>query len=148
VSAPRPAPRRAAVKRQRATGSHLRARADGPERRRHLRAVRTIPGRRRRVPFLFVSFLLVGSLVCAVVTVQVLVSQGSFRLADQSKATAELEERNWELRGRIAELSAPGRIVAEARDIGLRRRGPVEVLVVEGTEAVHGTASGGTGGSP
>jgi hypothetical protein len=144
VSTPRPA----AVRRQRPTGSSPRARSDGSERPRHLRAVRATPDRRRRVPFLFVSFLLVGSLVTAIVTVQVLVSQGSFRVADQSKATAELEERNWELRGRIAELSAPGRIVAEARDIGLRPRGPVEVLVVEGTGPGRATASDGTGGSP
>jgi cell division protein FtsL len=95
---------------------------------RRLRAVR--PPRSRRLPFLIASFVLVGSLVLGVVSVQALASQGSFRMQDLSRRNAELEDANGRLQLQIAELSAPKRIQREARRMGLRLPDPDEVHTI------------------
>jgi cell division protein FtsL len=97
-------------------------------RRPRLRAVR--PPRRRRLPFLIVCFVLVGSLGLGVVTVQALASQGSFQMQDLSRRNAELSQLNGQLQLEIAELSAPSRIQREAKRLGLRVPDPDEVHTI------------------
>jgi cell division protein FtsL len=101
-------------------------------RRPRLRMVK--PARSRRLPFLISCFVLVGSLVLGVVSVQALASQGSFRMQDLSRQNAELVDANGRLQLKIAELSAPQRIQREARRLGLRLPDPdqVHAIVVGG----------------
>jgi cell division protein FtsL len=86
------------------------------------------------LPFLIACFVLVGSLVLGVVSVQALASQGSFRMQDLSRQNAELVDANGRLQLQIAELSAPQRIQRQARRMGLRLPDPDEVhtIVVRG----------------
>jgi cell division protein FtsL len=88
------------------------------------------PPRSRRMPFLIACFVLVGSLVLGVVSVQALASQGSFRMQDLSRRNAELVDSNGRLQLQIAELSAPKRIQREARRLGLRLPDPDEVHTI------------------
>jgi cell division protein FtsL len=93
-----------------------------------LQVVRTPrPG---RLPFLIASFLLVGLLVLAVVSVQALSSQGSFRMQELARRNAELVQANGRLQLQIAELSAPGRVQREARRLGYRMPDPDEVQTI------------------
>jgi cell division protein FtsL len=88
------------------------------------------PPRPRRLPFLIACFLLVGSLVLGVVSVQALASQGSFRMQDISRRNAVLVDANGRLQLQIAELSAPRRIQREARRLGYRVPDPSEVHTI------------------
>jgi cell division protein FtsL len=99
--------------------------------RRRARRLRVVePPRSRRMPFLIACFVLVGSLVLGVVSVQALASQGSFRMQDLSRRNAELVDANGRLQLQIAELSAPKRIQREARRLGLRLPDPDEVHTI------------------
>jgi cell division protein FtsL len=100
------------------------------KRRRSARLRVVAPPRRRRLPFLIACFVLVGSLVLGVVSVQALASQGSFRMQDLSRRNAELVHANGRLALQIAELSAPRRIQREARRLGLRLPDPDEVHTI------------------
>lgn len=113
-----------------------------------LRVVSPRAARARRLPFLFLSIVLVGVLVLGVASVQALVSQTSFRLHDLSQRNARLQQEYGELRLRVAELSAPGRIAAEARGLGLElpASGDVRTLYIHGSSG-SGRSSGG-GDSP
>lgn len=97
--------------------------------------------------FFVLAFVLTASLVTAVVVLQVLVSQGSFGVQELARLTMRLERDNGELRRQVAELSAPSRIVEEARGSGLRPPQEVEIVFVEGRgRAGDGAdASGGEG---
>jgi cell division protein FtsL len=97
-------------------------------RRARLRVVR--PRGPRRVPFLIACFVLVGSLVLGVVTVQALASQGSFRMQALSQRNAQLVELNGRMQLEIAELSAPSRIQREAKRLGFRVPAPDEVHTI------------------
>ena len=84
----------------------------------------------RRLPFLIACFVLIGSLVLGVVSVQALASQGSFRMQDLSHRNAELVEINGRMQLEIAELSAPSRIQREAKSLGFRVPDPDEVHTI------------------
>ena len=60
------------------------------------------------------SGLIVGALVVGIVSLQALVSQTSFRMQDLQDRTATLQQANGELILRLARLSSPERIAAEA----------------------------------
>jgi cell division protein FtsL len=97
-------------------------------RRPRLRAVE--PRRPRRLPFLIACFVLIGSLVLGVVSVQALASQGSFRMQQLERDNAKIAEANGRLQLQIAELSSPKRIEREARRLGFRLPDPDEVHTV------------------
>lgn len=82
------------------------------------------PSRPRHLPFLVACFVLVGSLVVAVVSVQALVAQSSFRMQELTRRNAELAEASGRLQLEIAKLSAPHRIAKEARRLGYRLPDP------------------------
>jgi cell division protein FtsL len=115
-------------------------------RRPELRLVR--PPRPRRLPFVIASFLIVGTLVLGVASVQAVVSQGSFRMQELTKRNVELEEDYGRLKLQVAELSAPGRIAAEARRLGFHVPGSVSALPVKGAAPVNGGGGAGTLGRP
>ena len=97
-----------------------------------LRVVR--PPRRRRLPFLIACFLIIGSLVVGVVSVQALVAQSSFRMQELTRRNSELVQASGQLQLQIAELSAPRRIAKEARRLGYRLPDPgqLETVAVKG----------------
>ncbi|MGH2724199.1 MAG: hypothetical protein ACRDI0_08010 [Actinomycetota bacterium] len=107
------------------------------------------PARRRRwVPFLVVSAVMVGSMVMGLVSMQALVAQRSFDVQDLEQRAGELATDYTYLRRELAELSNPGRIEAAARKAGLVLQEQVEVLEVP-PSAVPGpdravAAAGGT----
>jgi cell division protein FtsL len=82
------------------------------------------PPRSRRLPFLFACFALVGSLVVAVVSVQALVAQNSFRLQELTRTNAELAQASGQMQLEVAQLSAPNRIAREARRLGYQLPDP------------------------
>jgi cell division protein FtsL len=84
--------------------------------------------RRRRVPFLLFSLVLVAATLVGLVSAQALVAQDSFRVADLSAEAERLEASYGRLRLEVAELSAPDRIVAAARKAGLVLPEEVEIL--------------------
>jgi cell division protein FtsL len=90
--------------------------------------------RSRRLPFLIACFALVGSLVVAVVSVQALVAQNSFRLQELTRRNAELSQASGRMQLEIAQLSAPNRIAKEARRLGYRLPDPgqMHTLAVRG----------------
>jgi cell division protein FtsL len=78
------------------------------------------------------AFLLVGSLLLAVVIVQTSASQTSFRIQQLSRQTQQLEDSYGQLRLHVAQLSAPGRIVQEAGKLGYTLPTDVRTLPVRG----------------
>jgi cell division protein FtsL len=84
--------------------------------------------RRRRVPFLLFSLVMVAATVVGLVSAQAMVAQDSFRIADLSAKAERLEGSYGRLRLEVAELSAPDRIVAAARKAGLVLPEEVEIL--------------------
>lgn len=104
-------------------------------RRPRLRVVRSPrPPRSRRMPFLIACFVLIGSLVVAVVSVQALVAQNSFRLQELTRRNAELAQASGRMQLEVAQLSAPNRIAREARRLGYRLPDPgqLHTLAVRG----------------
>jgi cell division protein FtsL len=84
-----------------------------------------------RIPFLIASFLLVGLLVFGVVTLQAILSQTSFRMGRLEQRDVGLRQAYGELKLEVARLSAPGRIVREAKHLGLRLPDQVRTLSVD-----------------
>ncbi|CAN5170204.1 hypothetical protein BH20ACT24_BH20ACT24_01490 [soil metagenome] len=133
--------------------SSLSASAARPERKETARRGRlmVVPAPRERVGggiwFFVLAFVLTASLVTAVVVLQALVSQGSFGVQELARLTTRLERDNGELRREVAELSAPSRIVEEARMLGLQPPQEVEIVFIEGKGPARngGAALGGEG---
>jgi cell division protein FtsL len=84
-----------------------------------------------RIPFLIASFLLVGLLVFGVVTLQAILSQTSFRMGRLEHRDVGLRQDYGELKLEVARLSAPGRIVREAKRLGLQLPEQVRTLSVD-----------------
>ncbi len=110
--------------------SHRSGRTSKPRRPR-LRVVRAPRApRSRRLPFLIACFVLVGSLVVAVVSMQALVAQNSFRLQELTRRNAELAQASGMLQLEVAQLSAPHRIAKEARRLGYRLPDPGQLHTI------------------
>ena len=111
-----------------------------------LRLVPQSPRRRRLLPFLIASSVLMGPIVFGVVTVQALVSQTSFRMQQISRQNAQLQQSYGELKLQIAQLSSPDRIVQQAKRLGLRLPDPSDVHAIDvpgsGTDRGAGQPSG------
>ncbi len=90
--------------------------------------------RRRKVPFLLFSFLVVAATVVGLVSAQALVAQESFRITDLTAEAERLEADYGRLRLEVAELSSPDRIVTAARRAGLVLPEEVEILHLPATE--------------
>jgi cell division protein FtsL len=77
----------------------------------------------------------VGILVVGVAGLQAVVSQGSFRMQDLTRRNVELQQKYGRLKLRVAELSSPGRIAAQARRLGFHLPDPddVRTLRVKGS---------------
>ena len=120
-------------------------------RRSRLRVVRSPRPRSRlrlgRISFLVVSFFVVGFLVFGVVTVQAILSQTSFRMGKLEKRGIELRQSYGQLKLEVARLSAPGRIVHEARRLGLRLPDQVRMLSVDAPVARGDTPPAASGPS-
>ncbi len=101
-------------------------RKGGRGRRPKLRVI--VPPRRRRLPFLLISLVVVGTLIAGVASVQALVSQSSFHMSELSRRTEQLRERSLELRLKVAELSSPRHLQDAARRLGLRVPAEVNLL--------------------
>ncbi len=102
------------------------ARAPAPR----LRVAPAPRGRRRRIPFVILSALLVSVLVVGVVSVQAFVAQTSFKIQDLTDRTQALRQSYGDLRLDVARLSAPGRIAREAHGLGMRLPGDVQSVQV------------------
>jgi hypothetical protein len=90
------------------------------------------PPRPRRVPFLLVAFVVVGTLVTGIVSLQALVAQTSFRMQALTRRSSELEESYGRLKLELARLSSPDRIVREAHRLGYGLPEEVRTLPVAG----------------
>jgi cell division protein FtsL len=109
--------------------------------------VKPKPPRRRRIPFLVASFVVVGSLVTAVVTTQALVSQTSFRMEELNREASELRNEHGRLMLSVAELSSPERVYHEALRLGLRHPSAPPVVVFVPDESGAGGNVAAEGGS-
>ena len=118
------------------TGSRRR------RRRSRLRLRLVGPAGRRRMPFLLAAFLAIGSLVVAVVTLQALVAQGSFRMQELARKNGELSQSAGRLQLQIAQLSAPDRIAGQARRLGYRLPDPAELHTITVRSATRDGAAG------
>lgn len=98
-----------------------------PRPRRDRRAGRASGRRLGRIPFLIMSFVITGSLVFGVVTLQAILSQTSFRMGKLERQGADLRQSYGQLKLEVAMLSAPGRIAHEAKRLGLRLPDPSQV---------------------
>jgi cell division protein FtsL len=78
-----------------------------------------------------VSFVLVGFLVFGVVTLQAILSQTSFRMGELERQGIQLRQSYGQLKLEVARLSAPGRMAAEAKRLGLRLPRQVQTLPVD-----------------
>jgi cell division protein FtsL len=97
-----------------------------------------------RVAFATLAFVVVGSLVFGVVTVQAILAQTSFRMRRLESRSVQLRQDYGHLKLEVARLSAPGRIVREAKHLGLRLPDRVRTLSVSGPPAAGVTPSGAT----
>lgn len=70
-------------------------------------------------------------MVLLLVSAQALVTQGAFRRAELEKKAEELEEEHGRLRLRVAQLSAPERVIRAARKAGLVLPERIEILAVD-----------------
>jgi cell division protein FtsL len=115
-------------------------------------ALRAVAPRRPRppgrVPFFLVSFLVVGGLITAVVSAQAVVYQTSFRMDDLTRRATELQAEHGALKRQLAVLSAPERIAAEARAMGLRPRVDYTVIEVPASAGEHAANVDPSGGGP
>jgi cell division protein FtsL len=101
--------------------------------------------RRRRVPFLLFSLLVVAATVIGLVSAQALVAEESFRVTDLTAEAERLEADYGRLRLEVAELSSPERILATARRAGLVLPEEVEILPLPAVENETERSVGGTG---
>ena len=107
----------------------------GSTRRSRLQVVAPRPrGRKRRLPFLVISFVLVGALVFGVVSLQAVISQSAFRMQRLEQRSTQLRQSYGDLKLQVAELSSPERIVHEARRLGMQLPDPskLQTLAVAG----------------
>jgi hypothetical protein len=79
--------------------------------------------------------VVVAGLVMALVSGQVLVAQGSFRLSELNERAQRLEVEVDLLRLRSARMASPDRVAAAARRAGLRLPRRLEVLPLPGAGA-------------
>jgi hypothetical protein len=93
-----------------------------------LRSVPRTRRRRRSLPFLILSALLVAGLVLMLTSVQALLAQGAFRVSALGVKAEQLELESDLLRLRLARLSTPERVAAAARRNGLVAPARVEIL--------------------
>ena len=107
----------------------------GSTRRPRLRVVVPRPrGRKRRLPFLVISSVLVGALVFGVVSLQAVISQSAFRMQRLEQRSTQLRQSYGDLKLQVAELSSPDRIVHEALRLGMQLPDPstLQILSVAG----------------
>jgi cell division protein FtsL len=93
-----------------------------------LRPVRRPAARRRTLPFLLLSAVLVVGLILTLTSVQALLAQGAFRLSTLGAQAEKLETEGDMLRLKLARLSSPERVAAAARRSGLVEPGQIEIL--------------------
>lgn len=91
---------------------------------------RPVPG----VPFAATAFLLVAALVFALVLLNIVVAQGSFRLGDLEARVAAEQAKYLDLRYEVARGEAPVAVAEAARRLGLVP--PGEQRYVLGSPAV------------
>lgn len=101
------------LRRQRPTEDRARRRG------RRLRVVPRGRARTRRWPLRAFAVLAVGGLLVAIVAMQALVNQTSFKMRDLQRQTRAARQASTQLRLQVADLSVPERIVRQAATLGL-----------------------------
>ena len=124
---------------------HGRGRAAGPAR---LHVVRPHRPRAPRVRFALLAGCLVGVLVLAVVSLQAMVSQDSFRIERLTARTLLLRQRAQELRLEVATLSAPHRIAREAARLGLVLPSEVHAIQIPRPASTSSRSPARSSGTP
>ena len=99
--------------------------------------------RRRWLPFLIASFLIVGVLVVGVTSLQAVVSQGSFQMQELTRHNRQLQQDYGRLKLKVAQLSSPGRIARQARRLGFHLPDPGEVRALPVKGGVPPNETGG-----
>jgi cell division protein FtsL len=121
----------------------------GSTRRSRLRVVAPRPrGRKRRLPFLVISFVLVGALVFGVVSLQAVISQSAFRMQRLEQRSTQLRQSYGDLKLQVAELSSPERIVHEAQRLGMQLPDPSKLQTLAVAGIPRDTTVTRAGGSP
>jgi cell division protein FtsL len=119
----------------------------GSTRRSRLRVVAP-RGRKRRLPFLVISFVLVGALVFGVVSLQAVISQSAFRMQRLEQRSTQLRQSYGDLKLQVAELSSPERIVHEAQRRGMQLPDPSKLQTLAVAGIPRDTTVTRAGGSP
>jgi cell division protein FtsL len=119
----------------------------GSTRRSRLRVVAP-RGRKRRLPFLVISFVLVGALVFGVVSLQAVISQSAFRMQRLEQRSTQLRQSYGDLKLQVAELSSPERIVHEAQRLGMQLPDPSKLQTLAVAGIPRDTTVTRAGGSP
>ena len=101
--------------------------------------------RKHHLGFLVFSAFVVSSMILAIVTLNVLLAQTSFRMDAAQERIDRLTQEQVDLVRHQAALSAPGRIAAWARRHDMRLPDDIRFLHVPSTQAVP---AGGAGISP
>jgi len=104
----------------------------------------TPPRRARRRPLAFLVFasVLVGAMVLGLTSLNAVLAQGSFRIADLTKRVDKLQQDFERKQLEVAELTSPGRIAARGAALGMVLPEPKQVKVVH----VSGPPSRDSGG--
>lgn len=112
-------------------------------------AVRSRPRRKHHVGFAIAAAVLLGPMVFGIAGLNALLAQQSFRLDEVEQRIASLTTEQQELVQEQARLSAPGRIAAWARRMGMRLPDDIRPLHAPGEDqAAPAGAAGAAGGGP
>lgn len=101
----------------------------------------------RGVPFALFSLVVVGMMIVALASAQVLVAQTSLRASKLSERAEQLGAASDRLRLRLAELSSPDNISRAARHAGLVLPQEVQLLYVPAPGSEHPTPPPATSGT-
>jgi hypothetical protein len=118
------------------------------------RATSAQPVRRRRqhhLGFFMLATIVLGGMIFAIVLLNVLLAQQSFRIDADEQRIEELSTEHMGLVREQATLSAPGRIAAWARRNGMRLPDDIRSLHASGARAVSPAGAADpstTGGDP
>lgn len=86
-----------------------------------LRVVQEAPTRRRTLGFLVLCMTLIAGGLLSGLLLNTQRAQSSFALTDLERQATELRDQRITLEGELSQLSSPGRLAAEAEDLGMVR---------------------------
>ncbi len=99
-----------------------------------LRVVPPAPRRESRAPFAILSLVIVGTGLLALLLLNTVVAQNSFRLHELDRRAVLLHEREQQLRREVAQLESPETLAARAAELGLQPgTAPAFLRLVDGS---------------